>query len=492
MKKLVILCLTFIFCTGVLVANAEGISIYVDNTKVNFADAIPYVENGRTLVPLRAVAEAMDAHIEWIGAENKAVLTKTLAGAEHNGKSYSDATATGEFTVGRSKMVFRLAADGREIFSATKDIDCKPINKEGRVYLPARYIGYALGYDIGWDGATSTVTYKYTGGQTTEFTIQKYPLTVYSANGLPFPAREGYDGITIVDVTNSYMVGNKLTYWYSYRWGGVKSIIECDDKIYEVSTDNTMEENLDNFTRFYTEKTTEPVEVEENDGTGKYSYGDKSKFYKAEYLTAPSVNYGWKEIKGAGGREIDWASIRNFSMIDIEKPYYHLTWIYPSHDFSNYYYHYPADDPFNANWDMPGNKKEDLLERGSDKNALLFLNEFLGETGQRIWTMMNDFYHCKGHSYVAPNTRWVKDELRSYEDAGRTIYYYHALPLDGISAETAAKYGLNVVENNTYPEAGLQRMTIKTDKQLIFIEFSRSIWYGHPSGAHIYFTDIEE
>lgn len=492
MKKIIVFCLTIIIGAGMFTALANGTDVFVDGARVNFTDAYPYLDNNRTLVPLRAVAEAMNADIEWIGEEGRAVVKKTVPTATYKGRAYSNATLTGEFTVGKAKMVFRFTSDGREIFSATKDIDCKPINKEGRLYLPARYVGYALGYEVGWDGTANAVTYKYTGVQTTDFTIVKYPLTVYSANGLPFPAREGYEGITIVDVTNSYMVNNKLTNWYSYRWGGLKSIIECDDEKYEISPDNSKDENLDNFSRFYTDKTTEPVTVEENDGKGKYSYGDTSRFYKAEYLTvSPSINFGRKTIKGAAASD-SWTSLKHFSLLDHDKEYYFLTWIYPSHDFSNYYYHHPEGYALYPGYDMQGSKKNDTLEYGSDKNSLLFLNEFLGETGQRIWTMMNDFYHCKGHNYVAPNTRWVKDELVSYEDSGKTVYYYQALPIDGISTETAAKYGLNVVENNTYPEAGLQRMTIKTDKQLIFIEFSRSIWYGHPSGAIIMFTEVEE
>lgn len=42
----------------------EGIKAYYDNKKIDFSQTKPKVENGRTLVPIRAITEAMGAKID--------------------------------------------------------------------------------------------------------------------------------------------------------------------------------------------------------------------------------------------------------------------------------------------------------------------------------------------------------------------------------------------------------------------------------------------
>jgi hypothetical protein len=49
----------------------EDIRVYVDGQLVYFPDQPPAVVNGRTLVPLRFVTEALGAQVEWIADENR-------------------------------------------------------------------------------------------------------------------------------------------------------------------------------------------------------------------------------------------------------------------------------------------------------------------------------------------------------------------------------------------------------------------------------------
>jgi hypothetical protein len=50
---------------------SEEIRVYVDGQPVFFPDQPPAVNNGRTLVPLRFVTEALGAQVEWIPDENR-------------------------------------------------------------------------------------------------------------------------------------------------------------------------------------------------------------------------------------------------------------------------------------------------------------------------------------------------------------------------------------------------------------------------------------
>lgn len=62
MKKAVcLMCLLAVFCTG-----AGAVGVWVDGEPVVFPDAQPFTdENGRTLVPVRPVAEKLGLTVEW-------------------------------------------------------------------------------------------------------------------------------------------------------------------------------------------------------------------------------------------------------------------------------------------------------------------------------------------------------------------------------------------------------------------------------------------
>ena len=135
--------------------------------------------------------------------------------------------------------------------------------------------------------------------------------------------------------------------------------------------------------------------------------------------------------------------------------------------------YYIIDDPLSPNVGQKsyGWKFKEIYSRGNDKNTLLFLNSFLGETGQRIWTMMNDYYTMSGHSYVAPETEWTKRYLTNVDFYYGNVSYYLPENLDGISSNIVEKYGLTVLDNQKI-DSNEQLLTLKTDKQIIKIKYS--------------------
>ena len=60
---LIILCMFLIVGTFTATAEEE-IKVFVNGKEV-FFDAAPYAENGRTMVPLRAIAEVMGAQVSY-------------------------------------------------------------------------------------------------------------------------------------------------------------------------------------------------------------------------------------------------------------------------------------------------------------------------------------------------------------------------------------------------------------------------------------------
>lgn len=97
-------------------------------------DVAPVVINDRTMVPLRAIFEALGATVSWDGSTN------TITGIK-----------------GEKKIVLQIdnkmaTVDGKQV---ELDVPATLIND--RTMVPARFVAESFGADVKWDGATSTV-----------------------------------------------------------------------------------------------------------------------------------------------------------------------------------------------------------------------------------------------------------------------------------------------------------------------------------------------
>ena len=69
----------FLFVARIPQASAAGIQVTVDGRSVHFPGNAPYVdENGRTMIPLRSVAEALGCETVWDSDRQSAAVRKTL------------------------------------------------------------------------------------------------------------------------------------------------------------------------------------------------------------------------------------------------------------------------------------------------------------------------------------------------------------------------------------------------------------------------------
>lgn len=106
-------------------------------------DAKPFIEQGRTFVPIRYLSNALgvtDKYIAW----NNPKVTLSEPGLP----------------------VVELAVGQKQIKSngSVKKIDVAPLLRNGRTYLPARFVAEALGYQVDWD-ATNRIVLCYPKGQ---------------------------------------------------------------------------------------------------------------------------------------------------------------------------------------------------------------------------------------------------------------------------------------------------------------------------------------
>ena len=114
---------------------ADRIDVYYNDEIVNF-DVEPIIENGRTLVPLRAIFETMGCAVYYFEEDGKQIVS---AGRANDGLL---------LTIGENKMYF----NGKEI---ALDVPAKIIN--GRTLVPLRAISEAFACEVFWDGDTKTI-----------------------------------------------------------------------------------------------------------------------------------------------------------------------------------------------------------------------------------------------------------------------------------------------------------------------------------------------
>lgn len=139
-KKLLMVALMLMlilsFALTIVFAN-EDIAVTIDGQAVVFADQQPVIIDGRTLVPVGGVFDALGFVPTWEGAIQTATLTR------------DDFTIV--ITIGSSTFTTNNVAH-------TLDVPAQIIG--GRTMLPIRAVLESVRYTLEWDGATRTVIIK--------------------------------------------------------------------------------------------------------------------------------------------------------------------------------------------------------------------------------------------------------------------------------------------------------------------------------------------
>lgn len=133
MKKILSFALCVLMLFACLNVSAQSISVELDANKLKF-DTPPVNINGRILVPVRTVFEAMGATVSWNAAD------KTVT-SELNGTTVVLTIESPEMTVNGEKKAL--------------DVPAKLLND--RTLVPVRAIAEAFGADVSWDAPNTTV-----------------------------------------------------------------------------------------------------------------------------------------------------------------------------------------------------------------------------------------------------------------------------------------------------------------------------------------------
>lgn len=130
---IIILCLFLCGFTFTEFTSSEPL-VYVRGEYI-FFDQPPLVENGRLLLPIRAVSERLGAKVVWDTKTQETTLTKDQL----------------VLTLKIGEKIIRIN-DGRRI-----PLDVAPRTYKGRILLPLRAVIESLGYTLSWEPSTSTV-----------------------------------------------------------------------------------------------------------------------------------------------------------------------------------------------------------------------------------------------------------------------------------------------------------------------------------------------
>ncbi|MCD7777908.1 MAG: copper amine oxidase N-terminal domain-containing protein, partial [Clostridiales bacterium] len=121
-------------------AFADEITLNINGSPLT-TDVSARIIDGRVMVPVRAIFEAVGAEVQW-------------------DPDMKDITGTkGERTV-----IMRVDSIIERINGVEYEMDVMPVISGGRTLAPARYVAEAFGYSVYWDAETETVDI--VGGET--------------------------------------------------------------------------------------------------------------------------------------------------------------------------------------------------------------------------------------------------------------------------------------------------------------------------------------
>lgn len=130
--------------------------VVLNGEKLSF-DVPPIIENGRTLVPLRSVFEALGADILW-----------------------DDATQTVTATKGTLTITLKIGVGTAFVNNKAVSLDVPGRIVDGRTLVPLRFVSEAMGCDVGWDDESQTVIITDNSNPNAETVIISGPKGVFT------------------------------------------------------------------------------------------------------------------------------------------------------------------------------------------------------------------------------------------------------------------------------------------------------------------------
>lgn len=129
---------------------------------------VPYIDEAseRTMIPIRALAEALGYEVGWDEAEERVTLNNGLLEAE--------------LKIGSSEARVKLDKQYEGNWEKTINLDALPVTVNDRTFVPVRFLSEALGYSVVWDSIRGKV---YIDPIADQEVLDSYPYLEFSDDG---------------------------------------------------------------------------------------------------------------------------------------------------------------------------------------------------------------------------------------------------------------------------------------------------------------------
>lgn len=135
MKRTILSIFVFMLCMFSIPAYADNISVSIEGRNVVFNDVSPTIINGRTMVPLRDVSNALGASVDWNNNTKQITITKD-----------------------NTKVLMTLNSTILKTNNYIRKMDTYPTILNSHTMIPARYIAESFGYTADWNNHTRVVS----------------------------------------------------------------------------------------------------------------------------------------------------------------------------------------------------------------------------------------------------------------------------------------------------------------------------------------------
>jgi hypothetical protein len=108
------------------------------NEQTQSMDVAPFIQNERTLVPVRFVSEALGAKVDWIAANQEIVIV-----------------------LGAKVVGLWVGKDVATVNGVESKLEAPPIIQDSRTFVPVRFVSEGLGAQVNWLAAENRVNIVY-------------------------------------------------------------------------------------------------------------------------------------------------------------------------------------------------------------------------------------------------------------------------------------------------------------------------------------------
>lgn len=124
---------SFLGFSSISSAEDQAFDVVVYGNKVKF-DVNPMMKEGRSLAPVRQIAEALGSSVDWKGNDSTVILKR--AGVT---------------------ITMKIGQNVAHVNNQPVNLDVPPQIVNGRTFLPVRFIAESLNEPVYWDGNAKTV-----------------------------------------------------------------------------------------------------------------------------------------------------------------------------------------------------------------------------------------------------------------------------------------------------------------------------------------------